>query len=754
MGALDSWHIMFLVRLSLFNTLVWNSCSAGVVRTPENRSLTRPHRLLRRVMETHESPVRELDTTPRTPHHHQPWEVHMTRVSFLVEAFDQHFILDLDLNHALLSGNYTEWHFDEEGNTVHTQDWELCHYHGKLRGHKDSMVAISTCQGLRGMFSDANYTYMIEPLSSSDGQEALHAVYRSTRQEHQPEDFDEPLLKEIISGESAHHWLSTSRRAQRVRRDVFKETKYIELKLINDYNMYLKHRQSVKLTNNDAKSIVNLVDAIFKKHLKTRVVLVAMETWTMEDKVSVKKDPLQTLHLFMKYHRQLVIDHSDTVHLLSGVTFQSRHSGLAYFGGICSRNHGGGVVEYGNIGTMAITLAQGIAQNLGMLRNNHNILDDKCKCPDSWHGCIMEDIGQHLPSTFSRCSLDEFKRFLQQGHGSCLFNKPTELFERPVCGNGFVELGEECDCGTLAECKRRWGRCCTKCTFPHGAMCSEGLCCTSSCDFAAKGQRCRAEVNICDIPETCTGDSGQCPPNIHKQDGYHCSNEGKCYRGVCKTRERQCKALWGSKGASADRHCYDELNIEGTEKGNCGKSEGSWVKCHKQNVLCGYLLCTITSRQPQIGELQGELTHVSIQHHGHLLECSGGRVMLDDGSDLGYVEDGTPCGPDAVCQDHRCLSLQTLNFTSCPTVNEDICSGRGLCSQEGKCVCRRNWVGNDCNIYNPITMPSPVKTTKAPVKGPSAANIIIGAIAGAILVGAIVLGGTGWGFNPDSQHVV
>ncbi|KAG9334056.1 hypothetical protein JZ751_009219 [Albula glossodonta] len=32
-------------------------------------------------------------------------------------------------------------------------------------------------------------------------------------------------------------------------------------------------------------------------------------------------------------------------------------------------------------------------------------------------------------------------------------------------------------------------------------------------------------------------------------------------------------------------------------------------------------------------------------------------------------------------------------------------------------------------------------------QGPSATNLIIGSIAGAILVAAIVLGGTGWGFK-------
>lgn len=34
-----------------------------------------------------------------------------------------------------------------------------------------------------------------------------------------------------------------------------------------------------------------------------------------------------------------------------------------------------------------------------------------------------------------------------------------------------------------------------------------------------------------------------------------------------------------------------------------------------------------------------------------------------------------------------------------------------------------------------------------PSLGPSGTNIIIGSIAGAVLVAAIVLGGTGWGFK-------
>ncbi|XP_010146096.1 PREDICTED: disintegrin and metalloproteinase domain-containing protein 11-like, partial [Eurypyga helias] len=145
--------------------------------------------------------------------------------------------------------------------------------------------------------------------------------------------------------------------------------------------------------SNFAKSVVNLADMIYKEQLNTRIVLVAMETWASEDRIRMGQDSLETLNEFVKYRRDGLAQQSDTVHLFSGRTFQSSRSGTAFVGGICSPTRAGGVNEYGNVAAMAVTLAQTLGQNVGMMWNKHRVAAGDCRCPDSWLGCIMEDTG-------------------------------------------------------------------------------------------------------------------------------------------------------------------------------------------------------------------------------------------------------------------------------------------------------------------------------------------------------------------------
>ncbi|KAI6072526.1 disintegrin and metalloproteinase domain-containing protein 11 [Aix galericulata] len=700
--------------------------------------------------------------------------VHLAQVSFVVRAFGSAFTLDLELNHHLLASHYVERHVGTGKNSSHsTGAGEHCYYQGRVRGRPRSFAALSSCQGLQD-------TYLIEPQAGAEHEQDLrpHVIQR-TPSCAQPGCLF-AALDHYVSGSLPK--LRRRRQVRRAQHTVHSETKYIELAVVNDHQLFLQLRKSVVLTSNFAKSVVNLADMIYKEQLNTRIVLVAMETWASEDRIRMEEDSLETLNEFMKYRREAMPEQSDTVHLFSGRTFQSSRSGTAFVGGICSPGRGGGVNEYGNVAAMAVTLAQTLGQNVGMMWNKHRTSAGDCRCPDAWLGCIMEDTGYYLPRKFSRCSIDEYNQFLQDGGGSCLFNKPLkvagpapgwvqnggeqcwggsggpmrlmacpspvtrkspfgvlggsphlwgweccaqhqphapscsslspwQLLDPPECGNGFVEAGEECDCGSLAECAKSGGNCCKKCTLTHDAMCSDGLCC-KGCKYEPRGVSCREAVNECDIPETCTGDSSQCPPNLHKLDGYFCENEqGRCYGGRCKTRDRQCNALWGR--SSAERFCYEKLNVEGTERGNCGREGSGWMQCNKQDVLCGFLLCANISGTPRLGELSGEIATMTFFHQNRYVDCRGGHVQLVDGSDLSYVEDGTPCGPSMLCLDHKCLPVTAFNFSSCPgSWDGKICFDHGVCSNEGKCICQPEWTGKDCSVYDPIPEPKPTGETE------------------------------------------
>nr|XP_039332912.1 disintegrin and metalloproteinase domain-containing protein 11 isoform X1 [Saimiri boliviensis boliviensis] len=710
---------------------------------PEAPEVTEPSRLVRK-SSGGEVRKQQLDTRVRQEPPGGP-PVHLAQVSFVIPAFNSNFTLDLELNHHLLSSQYVERHFSREGTTQHSTGsfsapqkasrpvghplpharvlllqgaGDHCYYQGKLRGNAHSFAALSTCQGLHGVFSDGNVTYIVEPQEVAGPWGAPqgplpHLIYR-TPLLPDPLRCREPGCLFAVPAQSAppkHPRLRRKRQVRRGHPTVHSETKYVELIVINDHQLFEQMRQSVVLTSNFAKSVVNLADVIYKEQLNTRIVLVAMETWADGDKIQVQDDLLETLARLMVYRREGLPEPSDATHLFSGRTFQSTSSGAAYVGGICSLSRGGGVNEYGNMGAMAVTLAQTLGQNLGMMWNKHRSSAGDCKCPDIWLGCIMEDTGFYLPRKFSRCSIDEYNQFLQEGGGSCLFNKPLKLLDPPECGNGFVEAGEECDCGSVQECSRAGGNCCKKCTLTHDAMCSDGLCCRR-CKYEPRGVSCREAVNECDIAETCTGDSSQCPPNLHKLDGYYCDHEqGRCYGGRCKTRDRQCQALWGH--AAADRFCYEKLNVEGTERGSCGRKGSGWVQCSKQDVLCGFLLCVNISGAPRLGDLVGDISSVTFYHQGKELDCRGGHVQLADGSDLSYVEDGTACGPNMLCLDHRCLPASTFNFSTCPGSGERrICSHHGVCSNEGKCICQPDWTGKDCSIHNPLPTSPPTGETE------------------------------------------
>lgn len=60
-------------------------------------------------------------------------------------------------------------------------------------------------------------------------------------------------------------------------------------------------------------------------------------------------------------------------------------------------------------------------------------------------------LSWNIPRTFSSCSGNNYEKFLLNRSPACLLDKPDyhSLQAPAVCGNGFQEQGEQCDCGTV-----------------------------------------------------------------------------------------------------------------------------------------------------------------------------------------------------------------------------------------------------------------------------------------------------------------
>jgi hypothetical protein len=144
------------------------------------------------------------------------------------------------------------------------------------------------------------------------------------------------------------------------------------------------------------------------------------------------------------------------------------------------------------------------------------------------------------PAFWSSCSLEYLALAFEHGMDYCLRNRPRALFDSPVCGNGFVEPGEECDCGLREHCDNP---CCdpASCRLWPNATCGTGECCDfKTCRPQAAGVACRHAEHECDLPEFCTGESEFCPADIFKVDGVPCKvGKAFCYQGNCRTHSDQ-----------------------------------------------------------------------------------------------------------------------------------------------------------------------------------------------------------------------
>uniref|UniRef100_C0LZJ5 Disintegrin-like leberagin-C n=1 Tax=Macrovipera lebetina transmediterranea TaxID=384075 RepID=VM3LC_MACLN len=200
----------------------------------------------------------------------------------------------------------------------------------------------------------------------------------------------------------------------------------------------------------------------------------------------------------------------------------------------------------------------------------------------------------------------------------------------PVCGNELLENGEECDCGSPANCRNP---CCdaASCRLHSWVECESGECC-DQCRFVTAGTECRATRSECDLAGQCTGQSADCPIDRFHRNGQPClQNYGYCYNGKCPIMHHQCYYLFGANATVAQDACFEE-NKNGIGDFYCRKQSDRLIPCAPEDVKCGRLFCEI-------------LPNTRCKHAP---------------GDNGMVDPGTKCEDKKVCFNRKCVDVNTV----------------------------------------------------------------------------------------------
>ncbi|XP_065182619.1 disintegrin and metalloproteinase domain-containing protein 8-like [Sycon ciliatum] len=396
---------------------------------------------------------------------------HPPSTNFDIQAFGKTFRLQLELNTMLLPIGTQIRYYKENGELVVDHDAVNCYYQGETNGFSRgaSHAVINTCNGISGSFGvgpaghwTMERTFFIEPLTKEPTPNGthLHAVYKAgdSKEKHHlgncgvptnkskhhasPLDLAQGMLN--VDKDTVHIHQRTKRQASS------SVTRYVELLLVLDATLFRSRRvnRDMAVAVNRARSVANFVDSIYRK-LNTRVPLVAVEVFNRRDLFVTSIDPERTLNNFKLFRDKNLVGHihHDNAQLLTGRDFHRNIAGYASVSGMCStRSVGVNKDTRSPFSAVAATVAHEMGHNLGMNHDNASIC--VCSATSRKGGCVMAGMGSPYAAaqTWSGCSRSDLSTFLSRGAGHCLSNKPATLFGDPVCGNGFVEGTEQCDC--------------------------------------------------------------------------------------------------------------------------------------------------------------------------------------------------------------------------------------------------------------------------------------------------------------------
>ncbi|KAL6468877.1 hypothetical protein MHYP_G00224010 [Metynnis hypsauchen] len=378
----------------------------------------------------------------------------LAHVFYNLQYAGQDLLFNLTLNpHLLAPGFLTERRSGGLlGSTLHSHGHSLCYFLGEVwsSAATKGQAAISTCDGLTGLFKLSEEEFFIRPLEQPHGtaESQAHVIYkRDTSQTNSQ------LVQSLFEGKSSNGtcgvkdpWGGAARgerqrerwerRQHRRRQRSISREKWVETLVVADSKMVEYHGRSG--VESYVLAVMNIVAGLFHDAsignainiVVVRLILLEKD----EEDLKITHHADNSLNSFCKWQKHLNMKgddhpvHHDVAVLLTRKDICAATNkpcetlGLSHVAGMCQPHRSCSISEDTGL-PLAFTVAHELGHNFGIQHDgNGNDCEPIGKRPFVMSPQLLYGTS---PPNWSRCSRQYITRFLDRGWGWCLDDPPS-----------------------------------------------------------------------------------------------------------------------------------------------------------------------------------------------------------------------------------------------------------------------------------------------------------------------------------------
>ncbi|XP_030045681.1 A disintegrin and metalloproteinase with thrombospondin motifs 7 isoform X2 [Microcaecilia unicolor] len=529
-----------------------------------------------------------------------------------------------------------------------------CHLIGEVQSHRlrAGLAALSSCNGLMGLFHLSEEDYFIEPvevLEPGADRAQPHRIYRHQGAHGQARTVPNQItvmegcgVKELPwtwkkTERWREHWEQKQNRRRRIVQRSISQEKWVETLVVADPKMVEYHGSSH--VDSYILTVMNMVAGLFHDPsignpvniVVVRLVLLDRD----EEDLKISHHADNTLKSFCKWQKSINPKgdahptHHDVAVLITrkdicaAMNRPCETLGLSHVSGMCQPHRSCNINEDTGL-PLAFTVAHELGHSFGIQHDGSgNDCEPVGKKPFIMSPQLLYDTS---PLTWSHCSRDYITRFLDRGWGLCLDDPPAkQSVNFPSVPPGVLyDVGHQC--------RLQYGAYSTFCedidNVCNTLWCSVGTTCHSKLNAAVDGTKC-GDGKWCFDGE-CVPVSFQ-PGPIHGGWGAwsswsRCSRS--CGAGV-QNSERRCTnptPKYGGKYCLGERQRYRLCNTE---------------RCASEQPSFRQLQCSRFDALPYKGKLRTWIPLPSTINPCEL-HCRPEQEYFSEKL-LDAVVDGTPC---------------------------------------------------------------------------------------------------------------